>query len=47
MTYLMSWERPKTDPLEWIQDANDLFEDNNSDELDLLDTPNFDPDEIL
>jgi hypothetical protein len=45
----MSWERTKIDPLEWVQDNNNKFEEEMSDELgfDFLDVGNFDTDEIL
>ena len=43
----MSWERTRLDPLEFIQDQNDIWEQENSDEFQFIDTPDFDPDEIL
>lgn len=47
--YQMSWERTRIDPLEFIQEQNNQFEENNSDEFnfDFLDVDNFDVEEIL
>ena len=49
MTYLMSWETKRIDPLEFIQEQNNKFEEDNSDEFefDFLDVDNFDAEEIL
>ena len=50
MSYTYSWEKTSTlSPLDFITEANDTWELENSDEFNsyLVDTPNFDPDEIL
>jgi hypothetical protein len=48
MGYTYSWEKTSTlSPLDFIQDQNDIWEQENSDEFQFLDTPDFDPDEIL
>jgi len=48
MSYTYSWEKTSTlSPLDFIQDQNDIWEQENSDEFQFLDTPDFDPDEIL
>ena len=48
MTYTYSWEKTSTlSPLDFIQDQNDIWEQENSDEFQFIDTPDFDPDEIL
>lgn len=52
MSYTMSWERTRNawdefDTSDFIQEQNNEFEKSNGLEFDFLDTPNFDPDEIL
>jgi hypothetical protein len=48
MSYTYSWEKTSTlSPLDFIQDQNDIWEQENSDEFQFIDTPDFDPDEIL
>lgn len=50
MTYTYSFDRVSTlSPLDFIQEQNDIFEEENSDEFnfDFLDTPDFDEDEVL
>lgn len=49
MTYQMSWERTRIDPLEFIQEQNNQYEETNSDELDFdfVDVEDFDLDEVL
>ena len=48
MSYTYSWEKTSTlSPLDFIQDQNNIWEQENSDEFQFLDTPDFDPDEIL
>ena len=50
MSYTYSWERTSTlSPLDFMQEQNDIWEDENPEESEfsLLDTPDFDPDEIL
>lgn len=49
MTYTYSFERTKStlDPADFMQEQNDLWEQENSDEFQFLDTPDFDPDEVL
>ena len=45
----MSWERTRISPLEFIQEQNNQFEEDNSDEFDFdfVDVDNFDIDEVL
>jgi hypothetical protein len=50
MSYTYSWERTSTlSPLDFMQEQNDIWEDENPEEseFNLPDTPDFDPDEIL
>ena len=48
MSYTYSWERTSTlSPADFVQDQNDIWEDENSDEFTFLEVGNFDPDEIL
>jgi hypothetical protein len=48
MSYTYSWERTsELSPLDFISEQNNVYEQENSDEFQFLDTPNFDPDEIL
>lgn len=48
MTYTYSWEKTSTlSPLDFITEQNDNWELENSDEFQFIDTPDFDPDEIL
>jgi hypothetical protein len=48
MSYTYSWEKTSTlSPLDFIQDQNDIWEEENSDEFSFLSVPDFDEDEIL
>jgi len=48
MSYTYSWERTNTlNPADFMQEQNDIWEEENSDEFEFLDTPDFDPDEVL
>jgi hypothetical protein len=48
MTYTYSWERTSTlSPLDFISEQNDIWEEENSEEFQFMETSDFDPDEIL
>jgi hypothetical protein len=48
MTYTYSWEKTNTlSPLDFISEQNDIWEEENSEEFQFMETSDFDPDEIL